>query len=73
MAQLTHDQYERLERAVARGERIAVIRRGTEYVVTPLALVQRDGRELIDARNPSTGDVLKLYVDELDSFEVVGR
>ena len=38
MAQLNHEQYERLERAVTRGERIVVSRRGTEYVLIPLAL-----------------------------------
>lgn len=72
MAQLTHEQYENLERAVTRGQRIAVYRRGTEYVVLPLSLEQRQGREVIEARNPTTGDTLALYLDELDSIEVVG-
>jgi hypothetical protein len=48
MAQLTHEQYERLERAVTRGDRIIVNRRGTEFVLVPLALVYRAGREVID-------------------------
>jgi len=73
MAQWTHEQYDRLERAVMRGQRIAVYRRGTEYIVLPLALEHRNGREVIDARNPTTGDDLSLFIDELDSFEVVGR
>ena len=73
MGQLTHEQYERLERAVTRGQRIAVYRRGTEYIVLPLALEHRNGRDVIDARNPTTGDELSLFLDELDSFEVVGR
>ena len=72
MAQLTHHEYERLERAVVRGQKIAVYRRGTEYIVTPLSLVQRGGREVIEARNPTTGDSLSLYIDELESIEVVG-
>lgn len=72
MTQLTHAQYDRLERAVASGSRIAVYRRGTEYVVVPRALTIRDGREVIDARNPSTGDSLSLYLDELDAIETVG-
>lgn len=73
MAQLTHEQYDRLERAVSRGERIVVSRRGTEYVILPLTLEQRHGREVIEARNPTTGDEMTLYLDELDSLEVVGR
>ena len=71
MAQLTHQQYEQLERAVADGRRIAVQRRGTEYVVLPNRLVIRDGREMIEASNPTTGDHLTLYLDELDAIEVV--
>ena len=71
MAQLTYSQYDRLERAVTRGDRIVVYRRGTEYIVVPLSLRARDGREVIEARNPTTGDRLDLYVDELDSLEVV--
>lgn len=68
----THDQYERLERAVARGQRIVVYRRGTEYVVIPLSLRTQSGREMIAARNPTTGDDMSLYIDELDSVEIVG-
>lgn len=72
MSQLTHEQYDRLERAVARSRRIVVHRRGTEYVVIPLALESRNGREMIEARNPTTGDELSLYLDEIDSIEMVG-
>jgi hypothetical protein len=72
MPQLTHEQYDRLERALSNGHRIVVHRRGTEYVVIPLALAQRGGREVIDARNPTTGDRLSLYLDEIDGIELVG-
>ncbi len=72
MAELTTEQYDRLERAVASGKRIAVWRRGTEYIVVPDRLRTDAGRELIEARNPTTGDHMKLYVDEIDGFEVVG-
>jgi len=71
MAQLTHEEYDRLERAIAIGQRIAVYRRGTEYVVIPERLRLDQGRESIEARNPTTGDHLTLYLDELDSFEVM--
>ena len=72
MAQLTYAQYDRLERAVVRGDRIAVYRRGTEYIVVPLSLRTREGREVIDSRNPTTGDRLELFLDEIESIEVVG-
>ena len=72
MPQLSHEQYDRLERAVTRGERVAVYRRGTEYIVIPLALRVRDGREVLEARNPTTGDALSLFLDELDAIDMVG-
>lgn len=71
MAELTHDQYERLERAIADGTRIAVYRRGTEFIVVPAALRMSDGREAIEAMHPTTGHALTLFLDELDSIEVV--
>jgi hypothetical protein len=74
MAQLTHDQYETLERAVALRTRVSLRRSGQgrrEYIVIPYALRTRDGREAIEARNPTTGHELVIFVDELDSVSVV--
>ena len=71
MPQLTHEEYDLLERAITLGQRIAVYRRGTEFIVIPERLRLDQGRESIEARNPTTGDHLTLYLDELDSFEVV--
>jgi hypothetical protein len=71
MADLTHTQYEQLERAIADGWRIAVYRRGTEYVVVPTRLGLNAGREALEATHPTTGERITLYVDEIDRFEVV--
>lgn len=71
MAELNHAQYDLLEHAVLNGQRIAVYRRGTEYIVVPERLALRGRREAIEARNPTTGDHLTLYIDELDAIEVV--
>jgi len=70
--QLTSRQYNQLERAIASRQRIAVFRRGSEFIIVPEKLVLRDSRELIDAVQPSTGDKMALYLDEIDGFEVVG-
>jgi hypothetical protein len=70
--QLTSRQYNQLERAITARQRIAVFRRGSEFIIVPEKLVLRDGRELIDAVQPSTGDKMALYLDEIDGFEVVG-
>ena len=71
MAQLTVAQYDALENAIRDGHRIAVWRRGTEYLVVPHRLVVRDRREAIESRHPSTGASLTLWVDEADSIDVV--
>jgi hypothetical protein len=71
MAQLTAKQYDELERAVRDGSRVAVMRRGTEYLVVPLSIALRSGREAIEARNPTTGDTLVIFVDDIDSYAVV--
>lgn len=70
MAQLTHEQYDLLERAITEKRRIAVMRRGTEYVVVPARLSVEGGREAIQARHPS-GNVMTFYIDEVQSIEVV--
>ena len=71
MAQLTTSQYDALERAITTGQRIAVFRRGTEFVVIPTQLRLTGGREALEATHPTTGDHLMLYLDDLDSIEVV--
>jgi hypothetical protein len=71
MTQLTYAQYNQLELAVSKGQRIVVQRRGTEYVLVPLTLAVRGGREVIEARNPTTGDAMTIFLDELDSIEPI--
>ena len=71
MGQLTVKQYDALERAVTKQQRVLVMRRGTEYLVIPERLTLIKGREAIIARHPSTGAALTLYLDEADALEVV--
>jgi hypothetical protein len=71
MPQLTSTQYDVLERAVRDGKRISVMRRGTEYVIVPMSIRTRSGREVIEARNPTTGDDLVIFVDDVDSLTLV--
>ena len=71
MAELTTAQYDALERAIVDGTRIAVYRRGTEYVVVPTRLRVQGGREAIEATHPTTGHELTLCVDEMDAIEAV--
>lgn len=71
MAELTHEQYDLLERAIADGQRIAIFRRGTEYMVIPVRL-RLASREAVEAMHPTTGERLTLYIDEIERFEVIG-
>ena len=71
MAQLTSGQYDALERAIVVGQRIAVWRRGTEYIVIPESIGSREGRETIEARHPTTGERLTLVIEEIEDIEVV--
>ncbi len=71
MAQWTHKQYDLLERAITNGKRISAYRRGTEYIVVPTRLRVISGREAVEATNPTTGDEMTIYLDEMDTFEVV--
>ena len=71
MAQLTVAGYDALENAIRDGRRINVRRRGTDYVVIPMRLWMRGRREAIETRHPNTGQPLTLWLDEVDTIEVV--
>jgi hypothetical protein len=71
VAHLTPSEFDRLERAILDGRRVALVRQGREVVVIPLRLFLREGREVIEARHPTTGDLITRVIDELDAVEVV--
>lgn len=71
MGQLTVKQYDALERAIVDATRVAILRRGTEYLVIPERLIMQDGAEVIVARHPTTGARLTLRLDEVDRMELV--
>jgi hypothetical protein len=71
MAQLTATQYDDLERAVRDGKKVSVMRRGTEYIIVPLRLGLRSGKEALEAQNPTTGDAMVILVDDIESFYII--
>ena len=73
MAHLTPAEYDRLERAIDDGRRIAVTRRGRELVVRPIRLYMEGGREIIEARHPTTGDIVLVRVDDVEQLEIVAQ
>lgn len=63
---------DQLERAVRDRLRVALTRRGTEYIVTALRVTSAERREVLVARLPMTGEELVFRLDEIDSFQVIG-
>jgi uncharacterized protein with PhoU and TrkA domain len=68
----TAHRQDQLERAARDGLRVAVTRRGTEYVVTALRLTTVEQRDALVGRLPMTGDEITLRLDDVDGFQVVG-
>jgi len=71
MPRLSVAQYDILERAIDRGNRVVVRRRQHEYVVVPERIAFDGGREQLITRHPTTGDRLVFQLDELDALEAV--
>ena len=73
LKQLNHRQYDALESAITHGHRISIARRGTEYVGIPQKLRTAGNREALDILHPTTGELITVYLDEIDRLEVVSR
>jgi hypothetical protein len=68
---LTPDALDALERAVRERRRVALSRRGTEYVVVAERLEVEDRDETLRARLPMTGELMSFRLRELDTFAVL--
>lgn len=71
LKQLNHKQYDALESAINHGKRLSIFRRGTEYTGVPKRLGQRGNRETVDILHPTTGELITIFLDEIDRLEVV--
>jgi hypothetical protein len=69
VSQLSHSQYDALERAIIDGSRVAIMRGGTEFIVVPARLRSLGNREALDAKHPTTGENMTFYIDELSAIE----
>ena len=68
---LTPDALDALDRAVRERRRVALRRRGTEYVVLAERLETSGRDEIFAGRLPMTGEVLPFRLRELESFAVL--
>lgn len=65
------ERLDQLERAIRDGRRVAVMRRGTEYIVLAVRLTTQGSREAFVGRLPMTGEELTFVLDDLEAFHVV--
>jgi len=68
---LTPDALDALERAVRERRRVALRRRGTDYVVVAERLATGERDEVLEARSPMTGEVLQFRLRDLEYFAVL--
>ncbi|HEX4602210.1 MAG TPA: hypothetical protein VH116_12505 [Gemmatimonadales bacterium] len=68
---LSPDALDALEHAVRERRRVALRRRGTEYVVVAERLDTGEREEALEGRLPMTGEVLTFPLHELESFAVL--
>jgi hypothetical protein len=63
---------DQLENAARQGHRVALSRRGSEFIVVALRVTNQDRHEVLIGRLPMTGEELVFRLDQIDSFQVVG-
>lgn len=68
---LTPEALDALERAVRERRRVALKRRGTEYVVVAERLETLGPHEVLAGRLPMTGEVLRFHLRDLETFAVL--
>jgi len=62
---------DQLERAARQGLRVALSRRGTEYIVTALRVTSVGRHEAFIGRLPMTGEELTFHLNDIESFQVI--
>lgn len=67
----TPEQMDRLEAAVRQQLRVAVMRRGVEFIVVAKRLASARGKEAFVGLLPMTGEEVVFPLDEVEHFVVV--
>jgi uncharacterized protein with PhoU and TrkA domain len=67
----TAERMDQLEHAARKGLRVALSRRGTEYIVVALRVTSVGRNEVLVGRLPMTGEDLTFRLDDIDSFQVI--
>lgn len=67
----TADRMDQLENAIRRGQRVALSRRGTEYIVVAQRMTTDGRHEAFVGWLPMTGEELTFRLDDIESFQVI--
>jgi hypothetical protein len=65
------ERLDQLERAVRDRRRVALTRRGSEFIVVAVAVRNNGRREVFVGHLPMTGEELEFVLEEIDWFQVV--
>lgn len=64
------DEMDRLERAIVEGDRVQILRRGTEYILIPKQIEAAGPGDVLIATSP-LGDDFRVPIEEIDQLTVI--
>lgn len=68
----TPERLDQLEGAVRQSRRVALVRRGTEYIVIAVKMTSTGNRDAFVGRLPMTGEEMTFRLDEVEAMQVLG-
>jgi hypothetical protein len=67
----TPERLDQLEHAARNGLRVALSRRGSEYVVTALRMTTTGNRDALVGKLPMTGEEMTFLLEEIDQLQIL--
>jgi hypothetical protein len=67
----TPERLDQLESAARNGRRVALSRRGTEYIVIAVRITTAGNREAFVGRLPMTGEEMTFVLDDIEAMQVL--
>lgn len=67
----TPERLDQLESAIRQGRRVALSRRGSEYVVIAVRLTTAGNRDAFIGRLPMTGEEMTFVLEDLEQIQVL--
>ena len=67
----TPERLDQLENAVRQGRRVALNRRGTEYIVIAVRMTSAGNRDALVGRLPMTGEEMVFVLEDVEAMQVL--